>query len=41
MAMLALIESTVRVTIRHIESAPIASEPATAWVRLDETNDAA
>src|SRR5258708_34942469 len=37
----ALIESTVRVTIRHIESAPSASEPATAWVSLDETTDAA
>src|SRR5229473_2521767 len=40
MAMPALIESTVRVTIRHSESAPTASEPATAWVSLDDAKDA-
>jgi hypothetical protein len=36
MAMLALIESTVRATIKHNESEPNASEAATAWANRDE-----
>ncbi len=34
--MVTLIESTVRVTIRHSDSPPIASEAATALVNRDE-----
>jgi hypothetical protein len=40
-AMLTLIDITVRVTIRHSESEPIASEAATALVNRDEATDAA
>lgn len=40
-AMVTLIESTVRVTIRHSDNAPIASEAATAWVSRDEAAGAA
>ena len=39
-AILTLIDSTVRATIRHSESPPIASEPATAWVSLDKATGA-
>ncbi len=39
--MLTLIETTVRLTIRHSDNAPIASEAATAWVSRDEATDAA
>jgi hypothetical protein len=39
-AMVTLIDSTVRVTIRHSDSPPIASEPATAWVSLDKATGA-
>ena len=35
-AMETLVESTVRVTIRHSETEPIASEAATAPASLDE-----
>ena len=35
-AIVTLIDSTVRVTIRHSDSPPIASVPATAWVSLDK-----
>jgi len=35
------VESTVRVTIRHSDNAPIASEAATAWVSLDDAVGAA
>lgn len=35
-----LIESTVRLTIRHSDIAPIASEAATAWVSRDEATGA-
>ena len=35
-AIATLIENTVRVTIRHSDSPPIASETATAWVNRDE-----
>ncbi len=34
--MVTLIDSTVRVTIRHSDNPPIASEPATAWVNRDK-----
>jgi hypothetical protein len=40
-AMLTLIDITVRVTIRHSESEPIASEAATALVNRDEATAAA
>ena len=40
MAMLTLIDSTVRETIRHSDNVPIASEIATASVSRDETPDA-
>src|SRR5258708_1773712 len=40
-AMLTLIDSTVRATIRHSESEPIASEAATALVNRDEATGAA
>jgi hypothetical protein len=36
-----LVESTVRVTIRHSDNAPIASDAATAWVSLDDATGAA
>src|SRR5258708_22102611 len=39
-AMVTLIDSTVRLTIRHSDSAPIASEAATAWVNRDEATGA-
>jgi hypothetical protein len=39
-AMLTLIESTVRLTITHSDSEPIASEAATASVSLDEATGA-
>ena len=39
-AMETLIESTVRVTIRHSDNPPIASEAATAWVSPDEATGA-
>jgi hypothetical protein len=39
-AMLTLIESTVRVTIRHNDSAPSASEAATASASRDEATGA-
>ena len=39
-AMVTLIESTVRVTIRHSDSAPIASEAATALVNREEATGA-
>src|SRR5882757_7634761 len=39
--MLTLIDSTVSATIRHSESAPIASEAATALVNRDEATGAA
>jgi hypothetical protein len=39
-AMLTLIESTVRVTIRHSDNAPIASVAATASFRRDEATGA-
>jgi hypothetical protein len=39
-AMETLIESTVRVTITHSDSAPIASEAATALVNRDEATGA-
>ena len=35
-ASVTLVENTVRVTIRHSDNAPIASEAATAWVNLDD-----
>jgi hypothetical protein len=35
-----LIESTVRVTIRHSDNPQIASEAATAWVSPDEATGA-
>ena len=38
--MVTLIDSTVSVTIRHSDSAPIASEAATAWVNRDEATGA-
>ncbi len=38
--MVTLIDSTVRVTIRHSDSAPIASEAATAWVNRCEATGA-
>ena len=34
------IDSTVRLTIRHSETAPNASEAATAWVSRDEATGA-
>ena len=40
-AMAILVESTVRVTIRHSDTAPSASEAATAWVSPDEATSAA
>jgi hypothetical protein len=40
-AMLTLIDITVRVTIRHSDSEPIASEAATALVNRDEATGAA
>ncbi|MGZ3297035.1 MAG: hypothetical protein ACXU9D_27655, partial [Xanthobacteraceae bacterium] len=40
MAIETLIESTVRVTIRHSDSAPIASEAATASVSRDDATGA-
>ena len=39
-AMETLVESTVRVTIRHSETEPIASEAATAPASPDEATDA-
>jgi hypothetical protein len=39
-AMLTLIDSTVRATIRHSDSEPIASEAATASVSRDEATGA-
>ena len=39
-AMLTLIESTVRATIRHSDSEPIASEAATASISRDEATGA-
>jgi hypothetical protein len=39
-AMVTLIESTVRVTIRHSDNAPIASVAATASFRRDEATGA-
>jgi hypothetical protein len=39
-AMLTLIESTVRATIRHSDSEPIASEAATASIKRDEATGA-
>src|SRR5260370_11006436 len=38
--MVTLIESTVSVTIRHSDSAPIASEAATVWVSRDDATGA-
>jgi hypothetical protein len=38
--MLILIENTVRVTIRHSDNEPIASEAATAPANLDEATGA-
>jgi hypothetical protein len=38
--MVTLIESTVRVTIRHSDSEAIASDAATAWISLDEATGA-
>src|SRR5258705_11754699 len=38
--MVTLIESTVSVTIRHTDSAPIASEAATVWVSRDDATGA-
>src|SRR5882672_133415 len=38
--MVTLIESTVSVTIRHTDNAPIASEAATVWVSRDEATGA-
>jgi hypothetical protein len=35
-AMVTLIDNTVRVTTRHSDSAPSPSEAATAWVNRDE-----
>ena len=35
-----LIDSTLRLTIRHSDSAPIASEAATAWVSREEATGA-
>ena len=35
-----LIDSTVRLTIRHSDIAPTASEAATAWVSRDEATGA-
>jgi hypothetical protein len=40
-AMVTLVESTVRATIKHNESAPTASDAATAWVNVDEAIGAA
>jgi hypothetical protein len=40
-AMLTLIENTVRVTIRHSDSEPIASAAATASISRDEATGAA
>ena len=40
-ASVTLVENTVRLTIRHSDNAPIASEAATAWVNLDEATGAA
>jgi hypothetical protein len=39
-AMVTLIESTVSVTIRHSDSAPIARVAATVWVSRDEATGA-
>jgi hypothetical protein len=39
-AMLTLIDSTARATIRHSDSEPIASEAATASISLDEATGA-
>jgi hypothetical protein len=39
-AMLTLIDSTVRATIRHSDSEPIASEAATASISRDEATGA-
>ena len=39
-AMVTLIDSTVSVTIRHSDNAPIASETATAWVNREEATGA-
>ena len=39
--MLTLIESTVRVTITHNDTEPIASEAATAWASREEATGAA
>jgi len=39
-AILTLIDSTVRATIRHSDSPPIASEPATAWFSRDKATGA-
>ena len=38
--MVALIDNTVRVTIKHSDNAPIASEAATAWVNRDDATGA-
>ena len=38
--MLTLIESTVRVTITHNDTEPIASEAATAWASREEATGA-
>ena len=38
--MVTLIDNTVRVTIRHSDNAPIASEAATASVSRDEATGA-
>ena len=38
--MVTLIDSTVRLTIRHSEAAPNASEAATAWVNRVEATGA-
>jgi hypothetical protein len=40
MAMLTLIESTVRVTITQSDNEPIASEAATAWASREEATGA-
>ena len=39
-AMVTLIDSTVRATIRHSDNPPTASEPATAWVNRDKATGA-
>lgn len=38
--MVTLIDNTVRATIRHSDSPPIASEPATAWFNRDKATGA-